>query len=438
MKKIKLFVGLLISLLCLPFMVNAASGTIKITGSNTVVVGNKVTVTVALNSSTPMVSWQMLLNYDKKYLQLTSTTSESGGVGMAASSPTGIKNKSYTYTFKTLKKGSTKLSVSSYMAVANNDMSEISLSASSKTISIITQEELEASYSKDNFLKSLEVDGFKLSKEFSKEEVEYSVTVPEGTKEVNIKAIANDNKSSVNGDGVHEVSEGINNFSIIVKAENGSERTYKLAINVIDEHPINVIIDNINYTVIKLRDNFTCPDNYINSEVNINEFTIPACFNENINYTLVGLKKEDGEVLPFIYENEKFIKYDEIIGTDIKLIYLDYDKEIKYLTKYDEVIDGINYQVFKFSNDSKFFVLYGLNVLTGNKDLYMYDTVNKSFTLYNSEVIDYLMEMNNLYIYVIIAFSFAIILCLICIIIMSKKHKKRKNKDNKEENILKE
>ena len=159
MKKIKL---LLISLFCLivfPNIVSAASGKITVSGTSTVVVGNNVTVTVTLSSNTLIGSWEMSLNYDKSFLQLKSTTAESNGTRMAASSATGVKSKTYTFTFKTLKNGSTKVTVDSYLAYAFDDINNdgktdegdrIPLTSSSKTINIITQAELEASYSKNN------------------------------------------------------------------------------------------------------------------------------------------------------------------------------------------------------------------------------------------------------------------------------------------------
>ena len=77
MKKIKLILMSLFCILAFPNLVNAASGKINVTGTSTVVVGNNVTVTVTLSSNTPIGSWEMSLNYDKNYLQLRSTNSES-------------------------------------------------------------------------------------------------------------------------------------------------------------------------------------------------------------------------------------------------------------------------------------------------------------------------------------------------------------------------
>ena len=102
MKKLKFILLSIITLIMVPLSVNAASGTIKVTGSSQVVVGNKITLKVTLSSSTPIGSWQMNLNYDKSYLQLTSTNSEAGGTMMSNSSATGVQTITYTFTFMAL------------------------------------------------------------------------------------------------------------------------------------------------------------------------------------------------------------------------------------------------------------------------------------------------------------------------------------------------
>ena len=222
MGKLKKIIFSLFCLLVIPFSVNAASGTIRITGTSQVVIGNTVTINVVLSSKTKIGSWDMDLNYDKNYLQLISATSEAGGVNMVNSSA-GVTSKSYTFKFKALKKGNTKISMASYQAFAYEDMSEMNLSASSKTVKIMTQEELEATYSKDNYLKSLSVEGFEITPEFNKDVADYSVVVPENTKEITINAAVNDSKSDLSGVGTVEVTQGTNTFQIVVRAQNGSE-----------------------------------------------------------------------------------------------------------------------------------------------------------------------------------------------------------------------
>ena len=432
MKKIKFLVSFFLALVVLPVMVNAASGTVSVTGTSTVVVNNKVTVTVNLSSSTAIGSWQMQLDYDKKFLQLTSSSAEAGGTVMAASSSSGVKSKKYTFTFKALKTGSTKVSVDMYEAYAFADLSEISLTSSSKSLKIITQEELEASYSKDNDLKDLSVEGYEISPAFSKDNLNYSVTVPEGTTSVNVIATPNDSKSSVSGAGSVEVTEGSNNLSIVVRAENGSEKTYNLVVEVVDANPINVTVDKEHYTVIKLRSNYVCPELYEESEVEIEGFKVPSCYNEKINYNLVGLKKDDGTVESFIYEKGKYTKYNEVTGTSLKIVILDYEKELPGLSKATSMIDGESYATNIYEQKDNYYVVYGLNVATGKKDFYLYDALNNTFALYNNDQVEDLINTNKTYLYVIVAFGIGLLLAIVCIIKLSLKNKKNKKELLKE------
>ena len=264
----------------------------------------------------------MVLNYDKNILQLTSSSAESGGTAMAASSATGLTKKSYTFKFKALKTGNANLSIVAYSAYAFDDMSVLSLSTNGKSVKIITQQELEASYSKNNDLKSLTVEGFEITPAFNKDTLEYQVIVPEGTKEINIGAQVSDSRAHVSGTGTQAVTEGTNSFPIVVKAENGSEKTYTLTVEVKDEHPINVKVGNKNYTVVKLRENLPTNVYYQEYSLKINDFDIPAYKSASTKLVLVGLKDESGKITLFTYD-EKTKKYGTYIeiGTNKNTVY---------------------------------------------------------------------------------------------------------------------
>ena len=433
MKKLKYVLFTILTLIILPFSVNAASGTIKVTGASQVVVGNKITLTVTLSSSVSIGSWQMNLKYDKNYLQLTSTNSDGGGTAMAASSSTGVKSKKYTFTFKALKSGSTNVSIDTYDAYAFDDLSKLSLSASSKNVKIITQEQLEESYSKDNKLKSLSIEGFELSPEFSKDTTEYTVTVPEDTKEITINATENDSAASVSGTGTFEVTQGTNVFEIVVRAENGDTKTYKVTVEVMDANPINVTIDKNNYTVVKIREFLVPPSAYQETTVKINDFDIPAYKSDLTGFTLVGLKDTNGNIDLYIYDNNTYKPYTELKFNQLVI----YPKETKEeLDNYEKgiiTINEINIPAFYTKSDSRFAIIYGINVETGEEGFYKYDKTDQSLQKYDDEMINILLEKNQLYSYIIIGFSFILIIMFIVLIVtMRKKNKRKKNNNVKE------
>lgn len=435
MKKIKVILISLFCLLVLPETVFAASGKINVSGTSTVVVGNNVTVTVTLSSSTLIGSWEMSLNYDKNYLQLRSATSESNGIRMAASTATGVKSKSYTFTFKTLKKGSTSVSVGGYLAYAYADLSEISLSSNSKKINIITQAELEASYSKNNNLASLGVEGFTLTPEFNANTLEYSVIVPEDTKNVNITGTVQDKKASITGVGVQQVNQGNNKFLVTVKAENGSEKTYTINVDVKDENPIEVTVGDKKYTVVKIKENLPIASLYNEYSIKINEFDIPAYKNDYTGLVLVGLKDIEGNISLFIYddENNSYKEYNELKSSQITIYPLKPEENIDGYKKGNVKIQDIDVEGFYLNEDSDFFVIYGVNVETGDKGFYMYDKKMQTLIKYNDELSSLLSEKIKLYTYIIIGFiSLSVVMLIIIIVLVCKKGKKKKRGKDKE------
>lgn len=438
MKRIKkFFMAMLIGLL-FPCIVNAASGSINIASSSTVVVGNKVTVTVTISSGTKMGSWQMSLNYDKSYLQLTNSTARDGGTFMIdyAEDP-GVLKKTYTFTFKTLKSGTTKLSVDGYRAYVSSDLSALSLSANTKQIRIITQAELEASYSKNNNLSALEVEGFTLTPEFKTDVLEYSVVVPENTKEVNIKATVQDKRASVNGIGTQAVNPGANKFSVVVRAQSGAEKTYVINVEVKDENPINVAVNGKNYTVVKIKENLPAASLYTETTININGFEIPAYKNDNTNLVLVGLKDEEGNISLYIYNKDKneYQEYNEIGVNKITIYPLTSNEEIKGYKKDTITINGVKVDGYYYTKDSDYVIIYGINVETGDKGFYMYDKKMQSLIKYNDEYIIDLNKKIGLYSYIIIGFSGVFILMIIIMIALAKK---RSGKQKKQKPIEKE
>src|SRR5574344_89109 len=115
--------------------VNAASASISVSSSTSkIVIGKTFTVTVKISSSSKLGSWEWVINYD---------------------------------TGKCKGTGSGSIGVKSYGGYAWDGNEKFSLSANSKSVKVITQADLEASYSKNNDLKNLEVEGSTLSPEFN-------------------------------------------------------------------------------------------------------------------------------------------------------------------------------------------------------------------------------------------------------------------------------
>lgn len=443
MKKIIKFFCLLIIILSFTFLnminIKAASATISVSSSTSrVVIGNTFNVTIKISSSSSLGAWEWTIDYDKKKLQLISGEANVADVFEKENT----KSKSYTYKFKAIGTGSSKISVKSYGALDTSENS-LSLSISSKTISVITQAELEATYSKNNNLKSLSIDGLKLEPSFSKNTTDYKVEANANTEEIKINASLDDSKSSLTGTGTHKVSEGDNKFKIVVTAENGSTKTYTITISVKDPNPINIKINDEELTVVKRESSLEAPEEFEKTTIEINEQKVPGFYNETNDITLVGLKDANGEIGLYIYNknSNNYSKYTEVSMNDIKLLPLeiedsfsantnliDNNKNDYFKTKIN--INSVEFDALKLNQDSDFFIIHARNLLTGNDNYYTYDRLTNTVIRYTDEQL--LLAQNKISKYkklilVLGVETIIIIFVLICMLIKQvSNNKKRK------------
>lgn len=82
--------------------------------------------------------------------------------------------------------------------------------------------------SPNNKLNGLGAEGFTLTPTFNKDTVSYDLIVDHSVSNVTINASAIDSKASVRGTGNIQLQSGNNEISVVVRAENGTERTYAI------------------------------------------------------------------------------------------------------------------------------------------------------------------------------------------------------------------
>ena len=416
-------------LIALPISVKAATANIKVSSSgSTAVVGSTITVNVTVSSSTPLGAWQFLVNYNTSYLKLVS-----GDVNVADYVENNkTKSKTYTLKFKALKSGTAQVSIGSYM-VYDYDENLMSGNTTKANIKIMTQEELEATYSKDNNLKSLTIDGYTLNPVFDKDNLEYNVSVPSDVVKINISATASDSKSTVSGTGEKEVNEGTNQFSIIVRAQNGAEKTYVLNVEVEDLNPITIKINNQDYTIVKRKENLVKPTTYEETTININNMEIPAFKNDITLFTLVGVKDATGHINLAIYNeiDKTYELYYETKSNTLNLYLKEPEKEFPDYLKTTIEINNQSVSVYKLKEDSRYAICYALDIETGEYNYYSYDTIKETFQIYNDEEINILKEDLKTYTTVLIAFGVGLgcaFILIICLLSSGSKKKKKLKK----------
>ncbi len=435
MKRVKnIFITILLSFICMG-TAHAASAKITVSpSSKTMVVGNTVTITVTTTSTSTLGAVSYTVQYDSNKLSLTKTNSPSGGartVGYFQSK--GNTTVSYTYTFKAISSGTTNISIIAYQA-GDDAGNNLSVTTTSSKIKIMTQAELYATYSSNNNLSGLWVEGYELDPVFDKNTLEYNVSLKPETESINVTAGLEDNKSSISGIGKINVSEGNNVIKIDVVAQNGNIKTYTINAKVEEYDPINVTVDDKDYTVVRSKKTQTLNNPlFKETAVQIGEYEVPAYINEVTNTTLVALKDSEGIVSYFIYDNNKYTKFIELkLGTvDLMLK----DKEIpKGYSKDIETINDINYTVYKRNNISRFTLVYGTNLVNNNESYYVYDNLENTLQRYDEDLInDYDNNVNKLTIIIYVLSGISIGLATLLIISLVPKKKKDKKVNKKKE-----
>ena len=94
---------------------------------------------------------------------------------------------------------------------------------------VVTASNISYIYSSNNYLKALEIDGYDI--DFDKLVNDYIIKVSSDVKSLDIKAIAEDSRASVEITGNENFKTGDNTVTITVTAENGDVNVYKITIN---------------------------------------------------------------------------------------------------------------------------------------------------------------------------------------------------------------
>ena len=346
---------------------------------------------------------------------------------LAGSDSKWIEDGTITVYFSALKVGSATISVNA------NDVSDASgnefKGSRSIKINVVKKNNstinVNPNYSKNNYLKSLEVEEYQITPDFNKDTLEYTVTLTPGTEKINIKAQAEDNKANIKGIGEVSVSEGTNTINITVTAENGNEKVYKIIATNEEKDPIIVNINSNEYTVIKKAEILGSIDGYKNSTVDINGFSIPTLFNEITKVNLVGLKDKDGNIKLFSYDSKtgKYREYIEISFNKMNL-YIKENNKSKY-KKVKIKVNDIEVIAYKIDGIDDYYLLYGTNTLTGNTGYYLYDTEENSIQRYNTILLEKVTKEKDKYLSLVIVLSCVCFLSMLFLLIEINRYNKK-------------
>lgn len=436
----QIFKGLFITILFVTLTPNVKASSCSVTASSrSVTVGSTVTIRVKGNDAIGRFN-----------------ASSSNSAVLSGGGAVWIENSSSSISFKALKTGTSTINVLAQSGLSNNNGDEISVGCNSVTITVKSKTTSNSSTtskhsttttstkSSDNNLKSLSIDGIELAPKFDKNTTTYSMTVPNETSKIKINAEKNNSKASISGSGEKDLKEGTNKFEVVVTAENGSKKTYTINITV-DSKPIIVTIDAKEYSLIKKKEELPeLKSEHSDLTLTIEEQEIPAYRVEKTNYILVGLKDSEGNVNFYKFDSKKnepdsmtYTLYKELNFNGVNITILDMDESLipDTYNKYETNINEQKIEVYKFKKDSNYSLIYGLNIETGEKNIYMYDSKENTLQIYNREEIKNLEEKQEQYEKFILILGGVIIFLILLVTVGFTRKPKVKEKKNITEKV---
>lgn len=431
---------------------------------------------ISLTSNTVTVGNTVSLRIDGSASQLTgrfNISSSNTSVATVSSSSVWIEKNSESIVISTKAAGTAVITVSPVAGISDANGDEPAIQTKTITITVNAKQTLPApntgnsggnntsspahrEKSSNNFLSSITIDGLSLNEPFDKEKLEYTLTIPAETESIKINAQLADSNSKAVGIGEVKVSAGVNDLEIVVTAENGSKRTYKIKATVEELSPIKVKINDVVYTLIRKRSDLPKISEYnIPKDITINENVIEGYFNEKLNYNIVGLKDQKGKINFYIYDNGKYKIYKEHTFNGISLQILDKEltgyKKVSFLydndkiTSYQEIKRDLIKNTYALDNNditgNQFYLFYAKNLENGKEELYQYDAIEKTVQRYNTNVLDmYKHTSDTYYQYLLICLLVIVVLFVLLFALSFKKkeHKPKKKTKVKELDLLDE
>lgn len=270
-------------------------------------------------------------------------------------------------------------------------------------------------------LAELSVLGYEISPAFNKDTQEYFVEVPLTQENVTIDAKTLGSKAQIQGTGNYEVKEGNNVFEIVVTAENGETKTYKLNVAVVDKNPIIATINQKQYTVVKQAKLLKKLNLYEETTIKINDIEVPAFKNETNKLIIVGIKDENNQILYATYNDGKYDIYTEVTSKNL-LLYITEGKLEGY-KKTSVTINEKQYSAYEIND--RFVVVYAMNVNNGEYGYYKYDKKDETFQYYEIDKAE--QKEINVFVVISVILGILLVISIIAHIVINKKKLKIEN-----------
>lgn len=423
--------------------VKAAGYDVSVT-SNTIIVGNSVTLKISANdlagrfdfsvsnsSVISMSSSNVFLDNDSKSITITAKSAGTSVITITPTDATSYDGDAIT--------GNRTITITVNNKPTSNPNTGGNGSGTSNTSTPVKKK------SNNNYLSSLTVDGYSLDKEFKKDELEYSLVVESGTDKIIINAQLDDDKAKVTGIGEIALKEEDNKLEIKVTAEDGSTRTYILNVKIEELNPVEVTIDKKKYSIVRKEiDSIKIPNGYEKTTIKIGDEDILCYKNNKTKNILMILQDDKGNNNLYSYneKTKKYTLYSSLTLGNTTLSIIDMPSNLvpkgytKVSFKYDDTkLEGYQYiesnKTYAADDDVKgsdFYLVYAINEKTGEKALYVFDKLEGTIQRFNSDLIKAYEDENNQYfLYMLISLALLAVSIIVLSVVLIKQ-KKNKNK----------
>lgn len=407
----------------------------SISSANTVI-GENVTVTVNFSSNIEIFGFDVHIQYDASKLDFVSGSSDiasvNGGNGRITlySDTCSSKNVTATLVFKAKEAGSHNVYLTADSSVYDNDVVKMNLVASAGVITATS----EAPVSADNNLKNLTVyvedengnttNGW-FWPAFNKDTTQYYLNVDGNAKKLAITANANSVTSTVSLNNP-ELVVGNNNINITVKAQDGSTKTYVIAVTKAeretesesqtesknpdettggDQNTSNkkVTIGNKTYTITDYNNEMTLPEGYEIVDYDYKGNNIKALKGLGTGLILVAFVDDTSNVKSFVYDEtaDDFYKFITANVKSAQYVLVDMPPVVEDINiPANYTLSSINYDnsvlAAYVSGDSKIYIVSAVDC-NGKKGLYYLDSENNTIMRYfeNENAINTNTNTNN-------------------------------------------
>ncbi|MCI8634114.1 MAG: hypothetical protein HFJ05_00740 [Eubacterium sp.] len=418
-----------------------AAGTLSVAvSSDTVKTGDTVTVTIyAANADQEKVTADLSVTYDTSLLEYVSSSDTNATYGNGKVS---AKGESVSIKFKAVASGDAYVKAEAATLTAGGTHITVTGSAASQDTSDDGGSTVKSG---DNSLSSLTISPGTLSPAFKGSVTEYTAEVGGDVNEINVTPVTSNSKAVVESvSGNKDLKSGKNVITVLVKAENGTEASYKITVtkgdtvstsaqgadasatssdtpqegdipaetDASDASGDAIVVDGVSY---KISEEFTdeeIPEGFSRADFEYKGKPYKGISFDHGHLGMYYLSNESGESSFFVYDadRDKFYPYVRLSSGDHYIILMVVPNGAIPPDNYKEATVSIGematvsaYQfagaadkeIVKFDNpeeeaayntESDFYLFYGMDE-TGTSGWYQYDAKQGTYQRFNQDAI---------------------------------------------------